>query len=206
MITAALMNRISALTKLFSACPKIGISTLTKPFLQKSAEIISIVLKAQKITSNLLSAALVSVLSISSAVHADDLPGSDLSLLHELSAPVPSNLEKLVLKSSSFESVEGFASYYARRFEGRRTTSGHRYDPEKLTAAHESLPFGTVVRVFNPVSKQSVHVTITDRCASKTFHFIDLSRAAAKKIGLWGKGKIKVVITPLLEEKLEEPA
>ena len=115
-------------------------------------------------------------------------------------------LEELVLKSSSFESVEGFASYYARRFEGRRTTSGHRYNPEKLTAAHESLPLGTVVRVVNPVSKQSVLVTITDRCASKTFHFIDLSRAAAKKIGLWGKGKIKVVITPLLEDNLEEPA
>lgn len=136
---------------------------------------------------------------------ADDLPGSDLLLLRELSASVPTNLEELVLKSSSFESVEGFASYYARRFEGRRTTSGQRYNPERLTAAHQSLPLGTVVRVVNPVSKQEVQVTINDRCAPKSFHFIDLSRAAAKKIGLWGKGKIKVVITPLLEEKLEEP-
>ena len=150
--------------------------------------------------------ALVSVLSISPAAHADDLPGSDLSLLHELSAPTPTNLEKLVLKSSSFESVEGFASYYARRYEGRRTTSGHRYNPDKLTAAHESLPLGTVVRVVNPASKQEVQVTINDRCAPKKFHFIDLSRAAAKKIGLWGKGKIKVVITPLLEDSLEEPS
>ena len=152
-----------------------------------------------------IAAVLLSVLSIPSPVHADDLPGSDRLLLHELSAPVPDNLEKLVLKSSSFESVEGFASYYARRFEGRRTASGHRYDPEKLTAAHVSLPFGTVVRVVNPASKQEVQVTINDRCAPKSFHFIDLSRAAAKKIGLWGKGKIKVVITPLLEDRLEEP-
>lgn len=114
-------------------------------------------------------------------------------------------LEKLLQKSSSFESVEGIASYYARRFEGRRTTSGHRYNPDKMTAAHQSLPLGTVVRVLNPATRQEVHVTINDRCAPKRFHFIDLSRAAAKKIGLLGKGKIKVVIIPLLEDRLEEP-
>lgn len=126
--------------------------------------------------------------------------------LKELSSPTASVLEELLLKSSTFESVDAFASYYASRFEGRRTTSGHRYNPDKLTAAHVSLPMGTVVRVLNPATKQEVHVTINDRCASKPFHFIDLSRAAAKKIGLWGKGKIKVVIYPLLEERLEEPA
>lgn len=144
---------------------------------------------------------LISLLLLSSAA-----AGVDTSLPHELSEPEQTKLEKLVLKSSPYESVEGFASYYARRFEGRRTASGHRYNPEKLTGAHQSLPFGTVVRVVNPVSKQEVHVTINDRCAPKSFHFIDLSRAAAKKIGLWGKGKIRVVITPLLEEKLDEPA
>ena len=145
------------------------------------------------------------LLLLSSTSHADVLPGDGSSVLHEISVPVPTNLEKLVLKSSSFESVEGIASYYARKFEGRRTASGHRYNPDKLTAAHQSLPFGTVVRVLNPATRQEVQVTINDRCAPKSFHFIDLSRAAAKKIGLWGKGKIKVVITPLLEERLEEP-
>jgi rare lipoprotein A len=123
----------------------------------------------------------------------------------EDSRPVSVQLEELLLKSSPFEAVEGFASYYASRFNGRRTTSGHRYNPEKMTAAHESLPLGTVVRVVNPATKQEVHVTITDRCASKSFHFIDLSRAAAKKIGLWGKGRIKVVIIPLEEGTLEKP-
>ncbi|MDD2308895.1 MAG: septal ring lytic transglycosylase RlpA family protein [Desulfuromonadaceae bacterium] len=150
--------------------------------------------------------ALFSILLLSSAAHADGAQGSDVPLLHGDSKSAPTNLEELVLKSSRFESVKGFASYYAHRFVGRRTASGHRYNPDKLTAAHQSLPLGTVVRVVNPASKQEVHVTITDRCAPKSFHFIDLSRAAAKKIGLWGKGKIKVVITPLLEERLEEPA
>lgn len=122
------------------------------------------------------------------------------SLLNELAAPALSPLERLVLKSSPLEAMEGYASYYAARFIGRRTTSGRRYHPDKMTAAHVSLPLGTVVRVVNPATSQEVQVTINDRCAPKRFPFIDLSRAAAKKIGLWGKGKIKVVIIPLLEE------
>jgi rare lipoprotein A len=138
-------------------------------------------------------------------VYADDLPPSHDALLTELVAPPVTNLEELVLKGSPLDPVEGFASYYAKRFEGRRTTSGQRYRPEKLTAAHYSLPLGTVVRVVNPVNKLEVHVTVNDRCARKPFPFIDLSRAAAKKIGLWGKGKIRVVIIPLLEGKSEEP-
>jgi rare lipoprotein A len=140
-----------------------------------------------------------------SAANAD--PGSSSVAVpqQEILRPATVLLEELLLQSSPYESVEGFASHYARRFEGRRTTSGHRYNPDKMTAAHESLPLGTVVRVVNPANKQEVHVTITDRCAPKSFHFIDLSRAAAKKIGLWGKGRIRVVIIPLLEEKLEKP-
>lgn len=153
------------------------------------------------------SAAVVMILFQSASVtHA--APGTDLAepAKQEVSRPAALQLEELLLQSSPYESVEGFASYYASRFEGRRTTSGHRYNPDNMTAAHQSLPLGTVVRVVNPVTKQEVHVTITDRCAPKSFHFIDLSRAAAKKIGLWGKGKIRVVIIPLIEEKLEKPA
>ena len=127
------------------------------------------------------------------------------SLLTELEPPLVSNREKLVLKDSDLKPKEGFASYYAKRFEGRKTASGHRYHPEKMTGAHQSLPFGTVVRVVNPATSQEVRVIINDRCARKTYPFIDLSRAAAKKIGLWGKGKIRVVIIPVLEDYLEEP-
>ena len=137
---------------------------------------------------------------------AEPAPDPADKLLKELGAPVSSSLEELVLKGSSLEPREGFATYYAKRFEGRRTTSGHRYHPDKMTAAHRDLPLGTVVRVVNPVTSQEVHVIINDRCGRKPFHFIDLSRAAAKKIGLWGKGRIKVVIIPLLEDDLEEPA
>ncbi len=148
-------------------------------------------------------------LLVTTAVDADQTGTAPEGVLKELAVPAGaalSPLEKLVLKSSPLETKEGYASYYASRFIGRKTTSGHRYHPEKMTAAHHSLPLGTVVRVVNPATSQEVHVTINDRCAPKRFPFIDLSRAAARKIGLWGKGRIKVVIIPLLEDTLEEPA
>lgn len=115
-------------------------------------------------------------------------------------------LEKLVANINPKKALHGFATYYAAKFHGRRTTSGDRYHPDKMTAAHHSLPLGTVVRVVNPANNLEVHVTINDRCAPKRYHFIDLSRAAAKKIGLWGKGKIKVVIIPLIDEPAKQPA
>lgn len=121
------------------------------------------------------------------------------------SEPAVSLLTEIVMKDSKLQSMAGFASYYAKRFEGRRTASGQRYHPDKMTGAHQSLPLGTVVRVVNPATNQEVHVTINDRCAPKRYPFIDLSRAAAKKIGLWGKGKIRVVIIPLPEDQQEEP-
>lgn len=139
-------------------------------------------------------------------VHAEELLLNADPLLSELTVPHATPLEELVTKNSPLEAKVGFASYYAARFIGKRTTSGHRYQPKNMTAAHNSLPLGTVVRVVNPATKQEVNVTINDRCGRKPFPFIDLSRAAAKKIGLWGKGRIKVVIIPLLEEPLQEPA
>ena len=146
------------------------------------------------------------VIGSGNRVYADESAAAADELLLELVSPQVTPLEELVMKGSTREPTEGFASYYAKRFEGRRTSSGHRYHPEKMTAAHYTLPLGTVVRVVNPATLQEVHVTINDRCARKPFPFIDLSRAAAKKIGLWGKGKIKVVIIPLLENSHEEPA
>ena len=162
------------------------------------------VMNHMKLRGALACAALLCV--VAGQAHAG--PRSDRvdSLPTELESSVTSNLEELVLKGSQLKPMEGFASYYAKRFEGRKTTSGHRYHPDKMTGAHQSLPLGTVVRVVNPATSQEVHVTINDRCAKKAYHFIDLSRAAAKKIGLWGKGKIRVVIIPLLEDHLDEPA
>lgn len=103
----------------------------------------------------------------------------------------------------------GVATLYASRFIGRRTTSGERYHPEKLTAAHALLPLGTLVTVENLATGQKVPVLINDRCRKRSFQLIDLSRFAAQQIGLNGMGALKVRIVPIekkhpLDELLAE--
>ena len=90
---------------------------------------------------------------------------------------------------------KGVASYYAQKFHGRKTASGQRYDKRKLTAAHNKLAFGSKVKVTNLKNKKSVIVTINDRGAFKK-RLIDLSYAAAKKLGLIkrGIGQVKVTV------------
>jgi rare lipoprotein A len=96
--------------------------------------------------------------------------------------------------------VEGIATYYAKRYNGRKTNSGERYKPEKLTAAHPSFPLGTRVKVVNLDNRNEVIVRINDRCRKRKTHNIDLSRAAAKKLGFFGKGMARVRIIPVEEE------
>ncbi|MHA7818671.1 MAG: septal ring lytic transglycosylase RlpA family protein [Erythrobacter sp.] len=82
----------------------------------------------------------------------------------------------------------GVASYYGRRFHGRRTANGERFDMRAMTAAHRTLPFGSMVRVTNPRNGQSVTVRINDRGPFSRGRTIDLSRAAAEQIGLIRRG------------------
>jgi len=93
----------------------------------------------------------------------------------------------------------GIASYYAKRYAGRKTTSGARYNPERMTAAHHDLPLGTRVKVTNLSNNKEVVVTVNDRCRKGKEPFIDLSRAAAMKLGFLGKGKARVKIVPFEE-------
>jgi rare lipoprotein A len=108
--------------------------------------------------------------------------------------------EQNIDKPDCSSGKKGIASYYAKKYHGRRTTSGVRHSPQKLTAAHQSLPLGTKVKVVNLDNQNEVHVTVNDRCRKRSFPFIDLSRAAAKKLGFFGKGTAKVMIIPLHEE------
>lgn len=82
----------------------------------------------------------------------------------------------------------GRASFYGRRFAGRPTASGERFDPGQLTAAHRTLPFGSKVRVINPKNGRSVVVRINDRGPFHGKRVIDISRAAAEEIGLVSSG------------------
>lgn len=97
------------------------------------------------------------------------------------------------------EAMQGVATYYANRFNGRRTASGVVYDPSKLTAAHQSLPFGTQVKVVNLANGREVVVTVNDRCRPRGFPFIDLSRAAAARLDFLAKGTAKVSIIPVVQ-------
>ncbi|MEM1052396.1 MAG: septal ring lytic transglycosylase RlpA family protein [Pseudomonadota bacterium] len=86
----------------------------------------------------------------------------------------------------------GIASYYGRRFHGRRTANGERFDMNAMTAAHKSLPFGTRVRVTNPRNGRAVTVRINDRGPFVRGRTIDLSRAAAERIGMIASGHARV--------------
>ncbi|MEO1967498.1 MAG: septal ring lytic transglycosylase RlpA family protein [Sphingomonadaceae bacterium] len=86
----------------------------------------------------------------------------------------------------------GTASFYGRKFNGRMTASGERFDMTELTAAHRTLPFGSRVRVTNLANGESVVVRINDRGPYHGNRVIDLSRAAATEIGLVGRGSGKV--------------
>ena len=93
--------------------------------------------------------------------------------------------------------VEGVAVYYAKRYHGRRTHSGGTHHEGRLLAAHPTLPHGTRVKVVNLANNRYVIVTINDRCRKRSFEVIDLSRAAARKLGFLGKGTARVRIIPL---------
>ena len=88
----------------------------------------------------------------------------------------------------------GIASRYSDTLKGRKTASGERYNPLKLTAAHRKLTFGSVVKVTNLENKKEFIVIINDRGPYVRGRIIDLSRAAARRLGMVKKGIVKVRI------------
>ena len=89
------------------------------------------------------------------------------------------------------------ASWYGSEFGGRMTASGARFDPRGLTAAHRTLPFGTKIRVTNPRTGASVLVTVTDRGPYRGRRELDLSKAAAREVGILMRGVAAVVVEVL---------
>jgi rare lipoprotein A len=90
----------------------------------------------------------------------------------------------------------GVTAYYSKDYKGK-VASGERYDPAKFTAAHRTLPFGTRLRVTDPKTKRSVTVTVNDRGPFTKGRVLDLSLAAAKKLGIIGRGLTPVTATVL---------
>ncbi len=88
--------------------------------------------------------------------------------------------------------LRGLASWYGDVWNGRKTASGETFDETKLTAAHKTLPLGTLVRVTNLTSHRTVIVKINDRGTLSPHRIIDLSSAAARELGMVEQGLAKV--------------
>jgi rare lipoprotein A len=93
----------------------------------------------------------------------------------------------------------GMASFYAHRFQGRRTASGARYDMHAFTCAHPAAPFGTRLRVTDLDNGRSVVVTVNDRGPFTKGRVVDLSLAAARSLRMVGRGVARVRV-----ERVEE--
>jgi rare lipoprotein A len=102
-----------------------------------------------------------------------------------------------------FAPEEGKASYYADYFEGRKTAYGEFYRRSEMTAAHKTLPFGTIVRVTHLGNQKSVEVRINDRGPFVKGRIIDLSRKAAEELGIVLEGVAFVKVEVILPD---EPA
>lgn len=86
------------------------------------------------------------------------------------------------------------ASYYADKFVGRKCSSGEKFSQDKLTAAHKTLKFGTMVKVTNIKNDSSVVVRINDRLPAKSKRCIDLTKAGARQLNYLAKGLTRVKI------------
>jgi rare lipoprotein A len=98
---------------------------------------------------------------------------------------------------------EGMAAYYSNKYHGARTYSGERYNKNALTCAHKTFPMGTKLRVTCLDNDKSVVVRVNDRMSS-TRKVIDLSRAAASKLGIIRKGTAKVKIEVVIEDNVKQ--
>lgn len=119
-------------------------------------------------------------------------PRTALPLLPSAGAAAVSVAAGAAPSQALFTTQEGMASWYGPGFAGRTTSNGEVFDPAQLTAAHRTLPFGTRVRVTNLDTGSSVEVRINDRGPFKAGRIIDLSRAAADRIGMLSSGVARV--------------
>ncbi len=100
----------------------------------------------------------------------------------------------------------GKASWYGPGLQGKRTTSGQVFNQNAMTAAHTTLPLGTKVRVTRKKTGKSVVVTINDRLPRKKSRIIDLSKGAARRLGIVNQGLATVTIVPVTSSGAEEVA
>jgi rare lipoprotein A len=103
------------------------------------------------------------------------------------------------IKSTGLKSTDltfsGMASYYGNEFHGRKTANGERYDRTEFSAAHRTLPFGTMLKIRNTANDRTVIVRVNDRGPWKETRILDLSLAAAQELDLVKSGTASIVAT-----------
>ena len=108
-----------------------------------------------------------------------------VTLMLILAGLIPVMAQKITPKT-------GIASYYAQKFHGRQTANGEIFDNTAMTAAHNTLPLGTYIKVTNMRNNRWVIVRVTDRLHYANRRIVDLTQAAAKKLGFIHRGLTKV--------------
>lgn len=101
------------------------------------------------------------------------------------------------------DSAEGLASFYSDKFEGRKTANGEVFTQAKMTCAHNTLPFGTKIRVTNLDNGKFVIVRVNDRLHHRNPRLVDLSTAAAKELKFKGKGVVRVRVEVVKPQEKE---
>jgi len=97
-----------------------------------------------------------------------------------------------VTRANEIKVFSGLASFYSADYSGK-TANGDEYDPDEFTAAHPTLPFGTLLRVSDACNDRSVIVVVTDRGPFTRGRVLDLSLAAAKTLGMVERGTLRIV-------------
>ncbi len=119
--------------------------------------------------------------------------------------PATGGSGRLAVAKASGEIYTGKVAWYGRKFAGRRTASGERFDPEALTMAHKSLPFGTMVRVTNLANDKTVVLRVNDRGPMQADRLGDVSEAAAKRLDMIKVGVIEASIEVVEDAPPKKP-
>jgi len=149
-------------------------------------------LRRKRVRAGLLGVALgLTVTGVASTSHSMSVKTEDANV-NSLMIP------KAVVKAATAVSTKkhwyaiGKASWYGGNFNGRKTASGEKYDMTAWTCAHRTLPLGSWVMVTNLLNKKSIFLRVNDRGPVAENLIVDLSFAAARKIGISGLGKVKI--------------
>lgn len=160
--------------------------------------------KRQSRLANILTNALVplTILSLTYIVLAKEPDLFSSEVVADNTSELIINIQDYDISEEFYHSNTGIASYYGKKFHNRRTSSGERYNMFQNTAAHRSLPFGTIVRITNLANNQVTLARINDRGPFIRKRIIDLSYQTAKLID--GLGLPKVKIEALIHPKSED--